>query len=241
MHILIMGCGYLGSYLLKNETYSFSTLDKNKLTINSPYKHYEIDASDIYKLEEVIKKESPDIVIDTAANKYIDKCEENVNSSINDNIITVQNIVKLKDKYNFKLIYISTDKSVFPSSVYGAEKMIAERLVLQNNGTVVRLVNILNSTGSILPRWRDLISKNLPITVRGKRTSRYMMTVEDACDVIYKSFQCEGKIIVPKNIKKVNIYKLAKSMTNDIIVENLPTFEKVNEQINWNGENIICI
>lgn len=239
MHILIVGYGYLGRHLTNNKKYTFATLDKNE--VNSEFNNYQIDASNLSQLEKVIKKEKPDVVIDTAANKYVDKCEQDINSSISDNITSIQNLVALKNKYNFKLIYVSTDKAVNPANIYGCEKRIAEKLVLQYGGTIVRLVNIINSTGSVLPIWKKLLENNQPIVVKGKHTSRYMMSVDEACEIIFKATEYNNCIIVPKKLKKVNIYKLAKTLTNrkNIKIEKLPNFEKVEEKITWTNEKVI--
>lgn len=238
-HILITGCGFLGEHLLQNKNYSFAIVDKNEIGVETSFHKYKIDLANINDVEKIIQTEAPDYVIHTAANKYIDKCEQDILTSIDDNIVATSNLVKLKHKYGYGLVFISTDKAVEPESIYGYEKMLCERLVVQNNGVIIRLVNLMGSTGSVLPIWNKLISEKKPIVVRGKDTTRWMMSVEEACRIIFDSLDSKGEIIVPKEIQNVNIYDLAKTLTNNIILEDsVKAFEKSSEKLYWENEKI---
>jgi len=243
MRILITGCGFIGSHLYKNDSNVYLFVDKKEKPdkLNLPFK--QVDLADNQKLEFIILDFKPDLVIHTAANKYIDRCEANALSSFNDNLLASYNLCQLKEQYGFKLVYISTDKAVNPTSLYGQQKSICEKMVLEVGGTVVRLVNILWSTGSILPIWTELLKQGKKIEVRGKDITRKMMTIDEAVDIIYRAVDYPNTIVLPKNYIEQNIYQLALTLTS---VENIiltePLFmEKLVEEIALPYEKVLYL
>ena len=88
-----------------------------------------------------------------------------------------------------RIVVISTDKAVHPASVMGASKFMAERLVsgLGAGFLTVRFGNVLGTSGSVLPLWREQIAAGGPITVTDPACTRYFMSVDDACTLILET------------------------------------------------------
>ena len=188
----------------------------------------------IYRLGDVKDKPSlvrclyefkPTVVINTAAVKTVWVCQENSYESVQTNIIGHQNLIDAIQECTHKintLVFISTDKACKPVNVYGMSKAIAEQLYVnfakqQSNIKVVmaRYGNVLNSTGSIIPLFKNKIQEgieSLPITDFGM--TRFLLTLEQAIDLIewaYNHPNSHGKIAIPK-IESLNIVDLAKAI-----------------------------
>lgn len=248
MRILITGFGTLGRELVKNKKHEYIVVDKNPEVLSGEMISYDNiirrhcgNIADYDYLSGLVAQYWPDMIIHTAANKYIDRCEDDVLSSIDDNVIAVANLCKLKTIFGFGLIFISTDKAVNPVSVYGCEKHIGEKAVLKAGGTVVRLVNIINSTGSVLPIWERKLKNGENIQVRVVRVGRKMMPVEYAVNIIYRAMNYPSKIIIPKHYEDVNIFNLARTLADDekIEITELSPFEKIEEELFLPSEDVV--
>lgn len=88
-----------------------------------------------------------------------------------------------------RVVVVSTDKAVHPSSIMGVTKFVAERLVsgLGAGFLTVRFGNVLDSSGSVLPLWRDQIARGGPVTVTDPACTRYFMSIDDACALILET------------------------------------------------------
>ena len=183
-----------------------------------------------FKVGDIKEKESifsaisefnPSVIINAAAMKHVPMCEKNVYESVKTNVIGHQNLidaVRLYKKEIETLIFISTDKACKPINVYGMCKAISEKLYIdfsqkQNETSVciLRYGNVLESTGSIIPHFKNLIKsgeKSLPIT--DMEMTRFLLSLEDACNLIDWAYHSNthGKITIPK-IKSVKIVDLA--------------------------------
>lgn len=183
------------------------------------------DVKDKNSLLNVIEDYKPDIVINAAALKHVPICEINPYESVNVNIIGHQNLLEVVRRCNHKietLIYISSDKACKPVNIYGMSKAISERLYIEfaKKQTdikicLVRYGNVLESTGSVIPYFKQLISNNasfLPIT--DERMTRFLLTLEAAAKLIewsYNNPYSHGKIAIPK-IESFKITHIAKSL-----------------------------
>jgi FlaA1/EpsC-like NDP-sugar epimerase len=137
-----------------------------------------------------------DAVFHAAAYKHVPMMEENPLAAIENNVLGTWNLVEASLAAGVKrLVLISTDKAVEPVSVYGASKLIAERIVLAAKAKappgrefmVVRFGNVLGSRGSILPLFRRQIATGGPVTVTHPESSRYFMTIPEACSLVLKT------------------------------------------------------
>jgi FlaA1/EpsC-like NDP-sugar epimerase len=159
------------------------------------------DVRDFRSLEKVFENNNFDIVYHAAAMKHVVICEEFPIEAVKTNIIGTQNIVDLVKKYGVsKLINISTDKSVNPYNVMGASKFISERIVLNANYTSIRLGNVANTRGSVIPVLIEEMIKKKQITITDPNATRFLIRTSDAVKFILKAtYYAEGgDIFVPK-------------------------------------------
>ena len=153
-----------------------------------------------------------DLIIHAAAHKHVPLCELNPTSAINNNIGGTLTLVSQALAYNVpRLILVSTDKAVSPSSVMGATKNIAERLVIKAGYDVARLCNVYGSTGSVVPLWEEQARQGGPLTLTDPRCERYFHTPDD----VFSLLQCiiaqpaMGRIYMIDPGMPLNMYALA--------------------------------
>lgn len=162
-----------------------------------------------------------DIVFHTAALKHVPYCEYNPFEAIKTNVHGTQNVIDTALKHNVeKVVAISTDKAVYPNTVMGITKLLAERMVIGTQNylgdartkfAVVRFGNVLNSRGSVIPTWIEQIRKGSPVTVTDKNMTRYFMTIDAAVDLIFMAAKkMRGQEIFVLKMPQENIYELAK-------------------------------
>jgi FlaA1/EpsC-like NDP-sugar epimerase len=121
--------------------------------------------------------------------------EENPVAAIENNVLGTDNLLAAARESGVKrFVLISTDKAVDPVSVYGASKLLCERLVLQAGRSapqgsymVVRFGNVLGSRGSIMPLFQKQIEKGGPVTVTHQDATRWFMTIPEACSLVLKA------------------------------------------------------
>jgi len=172
------------------------------------------DVRDEFRLEEAMN--GCHFVFHTAAMKHISFCNNNPSEAIKTNILGSQNVIKaaIKNKVS-KVVGISTDKAVNPTTFMGKTKLVMEGLFIsqtsdQTTFSIVRLGNIMHSRGSVVPIWMDQIQRGLDITITDKRMKRYLMEVNDAAGLIINAcLMSLGKEIFVIKMKERDIYSLA--------------------------------
>jgi len=197
-------------------------------------------------LEKTISTCRPDIILHAAAYKHVPLMETNIEEGIRNNIIGTKNCIDLAIKYEVKkFIFISTDKAVRPTSVMGATKRICELYAgnIDSKNTeiaVVRFGNVLGSSGSVIPKFREQIEKGGPITVTHPDITRYFMLISEACKLVLQAGAiAKGKEIFILDMgEPVKIVDLAKKMIElsekkDIDIEfiGLRSGEKLYEEL----------
>jgi UDP-N-acetylglucosamine 4,6-dehydratase/5-epimerase len=169
-----------------------------------------------------------DFVVHAAALKQVPAAEYNPMECIKTNINGAENVINAALENNVeKVIALSTDKAANPVNLYGATKLVSDKLfVAANNITgghrtrfaVVRYGNVVGSRGSVVPFFRKLINdgaKELPIT--DERMTRFWITLQQGVDLVFKSFERMhgGEIFVPK-IPSSRVIDLATAMAPDL-------------------------
>jgi len=228
--VLITGAGgSIGSEIARQcERYSAKELI---LLDNSEYNLYQISQQlpkaqaklvnilDIDELQSVFKQDI-DVVIHAAAYKHVPICEHNINMAIKNNIIGSKNVIDLSIKNRVKkVVVISTDKAVRPTNVMGATKRVVE-LYAQNVDTkdteivAVRFGNVLGSSGSVVPKFKEQIESGGPVTVTHPEITRYFMLIPEACQLVLQaaSIAKGGELFVLDMGEPVKIVDLAKQM-----------------------------
>jgi len=154
------------------------------------------DVRDIHTLEQVFKDHQPEVVFHAAAHKHVYLMEKNPSQAIFNNIGGTRNLATLSLDYGVNyFVNISTDKAVNPTSIMGASKRIAENVMLQAASKAkddqvfvsVRFGNVLGSRGSVVPIFKDQISKGGPITVTDPDMIRYFMTIPEASQLVLQA------------------------------------------------------
>jgi FlaA1/EpsC-like NDP-sugar epimerase len=141
--------------------------------------------------------EDVDIVFNAAATKHVPISEYNPMEAINVNIHGVENVIEAAFKYDVeKLIHISTDKAVNPTTVMGATKMLSERLCISralSKGhhptkiSCVRFGNVLGSRGSIIPLIKEQIKNSNIVTLTEPKMRRFFLLISQAVELVLKA------------------------------------------------------
>jgi len=179
----------------RSENSLFSLNDELSLTKNKC--NYEVSIADILdydKCSKIFQSERPDFVFHAAAYKHVPLMEDHPEEAIQNNIFGTLNVVTLSEKFRVKkFVLISTDKAVKPSSIMGASKLLAERLVRSypTDGKlkliIVRFGNVIGSRGSVVPLFKEQIKRNGPVTVTHEDMNRFFMTISEAVKLILES------------------------------------------------------
>ncbi len=179
------------------------------------------DVRDYSKLLHESKKYRPHFVFHAAAHKHVPLMEDNPDEAVKNNILGTYNTAAASVEAGIKrFVLVSTDKAVNPTSVMGACKRIAERIVLSMNGlqhntrlTLTRFGNVLGSRGSVIPVFREQIERGGPVTVTSPDITRYFMSIREAARLVIKTASIEtGNVFVMDMGKPVKIIDLAKEM-----------------------------
>lgn len=140
------------------------------------------------RLSELFEKYKPKVVFHAAAYKHLSNYErEHMEEVVMTNVIGTLNIIKLCEKHKAKLVFISTDKAVNPTSLMGSTKLLGEIMVKRAGGVIVRFGNVMGSRGSVIPIWQKQFASRKPLTVTDPRMKRYWMTIPQACELVIKA------------------------------------------------------
>ena len=214
------------------------------------------DVRNLSRIESVFNKYKPQVVFHAAAYKHVPMMELHPSEAIRTNVGGSKNLADISLKYNVeKFVMVSTDKAVNPTNVMGASKRLAEiyvqslALYLKNReGNFTKFVttrfgNVLGSNGSVVPLFKEQISKGGPVTITDKRIIRYFMTIPEACELVLEAGYMGngGEIFVFDMGQPVKIYDLAKRMIKlsglkpytdiDIVETGLRPGEKLYEEL----------
>ena len=171
-------------------------------------------------LEEIFETYKPDIVIHAAAYKHVPVCEANPETAVYNNVYGSKNVIDVSIKYQVKkVVMISTDKAVRPTNVMGATKRVTElyanNVEAENTEIVaVRFGNVLGSSGSVIPKFKEQIEKGGPVTVTHPEITRYFMLIPEACQLVLQaaSIAKGGELFILDMGEPVKIVDLAKQM-----------------------------
>ena len=187
------------------------------------------DVRDVSRLRRAMN--GVDIVVHAAALKQVPACEYNPIEAIATNVDGAKNIIDAAlDTGVKKVLALSTDKAVSPTNLYGATKLVAEKLFTQANVyrgsrpthfSCVRYGNVLGSRGSVVPLFREQ-RKNGKVTVTDPRMTRFWITLEDGARFVINCVEKMhgGEVFVPK-IPSNTIMEVAEAMAPTCKIESI--------------------
>jgi FlaA1/EpsC-like NDP-sugar epimerase len=141
-------------------------------------------AADGSLVDEVFALHHPRLVFHAAAFKHVPLLEEQPLAAIGNNVFVTESLVAAASAKHARVVLLSTDKAVAPASVMGATKRIAEQVVLDGSGTVLRLGNVLATRGSVTEVFARQLAAGLPLTVTDPAARRYFLTIEEAVGLL---------------------------------------------------------
>ena len=210
------------------------------------------------RMQEIVKKHSPQIICHAAAHKHVPLMEEAPGEAIRNNVFGTYTVLEAASEVGVsRFLLISTDKAVDPSSIMGCTKRLAELVTLCHKGsircTAVRFGNVLNSAGSVIPLFRQQIALGGPVTITGKEMRRFFMSLGEAAQLVLTALsQADGGDIFMLDMgEQLSIDLLARALIReqglvperDIEIAYLDPRpgEKLEEQLAEDGEEFIPV
>ena len=177
---------------------------------------------DATSIDFIISQEKPNTVYHAAAYKHVPIVEKNICEGILNNVLGTLNCLNSSVAHNVnQFILISTDKAVRPTNVMGASKRVAEMILQAKAQTqkstrisIVRFGNVLDSSGSVVPRFRKQIETGGPITLTHAEITRYFMTIPEATQLVMQAgaMGANGEVFLLDMGEPIKIIELAKRM-----------------------------
>jgi FlaA1/EpsC-like NDP-sugar epimerase len=243
-------CGTIGAelivQLLSNPKYSPNEvigIDNNESSLFFQDQQFLDDSrasffvADIRDKDELSKRmRGVDVVIHAAALKHVILCERSPEQAVQTNINGVQNIISAADMNNVEVvIFTSSDKAVNPTNVMGTTKLMGERLITaansskRENGPIfasTRFGNVLGSSGSVIPIFRNQISNGGPVTLTDRNMTRFVMSVEEAVELVLNSvIEAKGGEVFVTKMPVMRIKDLAVAMIEELCLDGVEITE----------------
>lgn len=190
-----------------------------------------IDINDRAKMDALFAQEKPSVVLHAAAYKHVPMVEMNPEEGWRNNTEATRQLAELAAAHGVaRFVMISTDKAVNPVSVMGKTKLAAEQAIMALNAShdpsliahhsslntsfcAVRFGNVLGSSGSVVPLFREQIAKRQPITVTHPEMKRYFMTIQEAVSLVLQAASRTERAIYTLDMgEPVRIVDLAEGM-----------------------------
>ena len=215
------------------------------------------DICDRNRVRQIFDRWKPEVVFHAAAHKHVPLTESNPCEAVKSNTLGTWIVGEVAGEFGCEaMVVVSTDKAVRPTSVMGATKRVAELAVQEldaRNGTryvAVRFGNVLGSTGSVIPIFREQIEAGGPVTVTHPEMVRYFMTIPEAAQLVLQAGAMGegGEIFILDMGEPVRILDLARDMIalnglvpdEDIEIEitGMRPGEKLFEELQTDAESI---
>ena len=211
--LLLLGHGENSIYLINQEL-------KN-IYKDGPIIPIIVDIRDKQQLDQIFTQYNPQVVFHAAAHKHVPLMEIQPMAAVLNNIYGTRNVADVAGRHGVeRFVMISTDKAVNPTSVMGATKRVAEKVIISMNDTydtkyiTVRFGNVLGSRGSVIPLFKKQIEAGGPVTVTDPEMTRYFMTIPEASQLVLQAGAMGkgGEVFLLDMGEPVKIIDLARNM-----------------------------
>jgi UDP-N-acetylglucosamine 4,6-dehydratase/5-epimerase len=203
--------------------------DMRKKYNNPKLKFYIGDVRDYQSVLNAVR--GADFIYHAAALKQVPSCEFHPMEAVKTNVLGTENVLEAAINCGVKrVVVLSTDKAVYPINAMGTSKAMMEKVAVaksrSSNGTVINVTrygNVMCSRGSVIPLFVDQIRAAQTITITDPNMTRFMMTLDDAVDLVLYAFEHgkQGEIFVQK-APAATIEVLAKALTGLLGVPDHP-------------------
>jgi UDP-N-acetylglucosamine 4,6-dehydratase/5-epimerase len=203
--------------------------DMRKKYNNPKLKFYIGDVRDYQSIINVVR--GADYIFHAAALKQVPSCEFHPLEAVKTNVLGTENVLEAAISSGVeRIICLSTDKAVYPINAMGISKAMMEKVIVAKSRTggrtlicATRYGNVMASRGSVIPHFVEQIRAGLPITITDGSMTRFMMTLDDAVNLVLYAFEHgnQGEIYVQK-APAATIDTLAKALTDLMGVPNHP-------------------
>jgi FlaA1/EpsC-like NDP-sugar epimerase len=215
-----------------------------------------VDISDVQSVQRLFAAQRPHIVLHAAAYKHVPMLEDHPSNAVETNIGGTLSVLEAAEANDVdRFVLVSTDKAVWPSSVMGASKRLAEMVVadaaarLGKPYIAVRFGNVLGSNGSVVPIFQDQLEKGQPLTITDPEMTRYFMTIPEASWLILDAAAIadSGGLFVLDMGEPVRIMDIAMDLVRlagrdpesvPIKVIGLRKGEKLHEELFYDQESV---
>lgn len=182
--------------------------DDMRKHLNHPkVKFYIGDVRDVRSVEHAV--DGVDYIFHAAALKQVPSCEFFPMQAVRTNVLGTENVLEAAIRFKVKrVVTLSTDKAVYPINAMGVSKAMMEKVMVgmsRNSSETImcgtRYGNVMASRGSVIPLFIDQMKSGKPITITDPNMTRFMMTLEDAVDLVWYAFNNgnAGDIFVQKS------------------------------------------
>ena len=185
--IIALGHGEQSIYLLTEEI--------SRMNVNIPVHPVIADVADNVAAEYIFSQHKPQVIFHAAAHKHVPLMEYSPREAMRVNDLGTRTIARCAGMFHAeRMVMISTDKAVNPSSIMGATKRLAEKILEHEQGNypetkymAVRFGNVLGSRGSVIPKFEEQIASGGPVTVTHPDMKRYFMLIPEAVSLVIQA------------------------------------------------------